>query len=312
MVSLNKQRLALVESTILQQYNSHYPAQDCLFRGNVMEAVAFVAGEPWTDQPACACPVITQAMSTWDCWLPQSQDRDRLFKPLIPRIVGTRSTAMAQEYRSRMAADWLLRELAPAWLHAARLDEHAKTFQALPDLTEASIPDSLTSALHAVNQQVDAAVQRLIQDSKNNLCPLAGRLVYAAAASWAGVVGSESANAAAVDAMCDAAKWSSFEEACHLTKSVVHHAATSIAWVAAWEEACDVIAPDSNPLELSEVGSEDDRLAAEVRSFEEFKETVLMACARSASKAAARTSLKPLVAGWQASASSLVERMCAV
>lgn len=312
MVTFNKERFELVESTILQQYNSHYPPQDCLFRGNVMEAVAFVAEESWTDKPDCACPVITQIMNTWDCWLPQSRDRDRLFKPLIPRIIGTRSTAQTQEYRSRMAVNWLVRELAPAWLSAARLDDHAKMFKSLPDLTKASIPQSFTSALHAVNEEVGTMVKNLIQDSKNNLCPMADRLVYAATASWASVVGSESADAAGVDAMCDAARWSDFKESCDVTKNIVHNAAISISWLSAWEEAWDVIAPDSNPLELSEVSDENDRLGGEVKSFEEFKETVLMACARSASRAAARTSLKPLVVDWQASASSLVERMCAV
>ena len=50
---------------------------------------------------------------------------------------------------------------------------------------------------------------------------------------------------------------------------------------------------------------------AEVAAFQAFKETTLMVSARSAARAAARTALKPLVATWQSSAFSLVERMCA-
>jgi hypothetical protein len=39
-----------------------------------MEAVAFVAGEPWSDHPECACPVLSTFMRAWNDALP---DRDR-------------------------------------------------------------------------------------------------------------------------------------------------------------------------------------------------------------------------------------------
>ena len=52
----------------------------------VMEAVAYVAGEPWTDRPACACPVISAFMRAWNDDLPTDADRDRLLRPLIPRL----------------------------------------------------------------------------------------------------------------------------------------------------------------------------------------------------------------------------------
>ena len=32
----------------------------------VMEAVAFVAGEEWSDHPVCACPVISAFMRAWN------------------------------------------------------------------------------------------------------------------------------------------------------------------------------------------------------------------------------------------------------
>ena len=50
----------------------------------VMEAAAYVAGEPWSDHPVCACPVITAFMIAWNDALPNDAERDRLLKPLIP------------------------------------------------------------------------------------------------------------------------------------------------------------------------------------------------------------------------------------
>ena len=44
----------------------------------VMEAVAYVAGEPWSDKPECACPIISSLLRSWNDALPTDADRDRL------------------------------------------------------------------------------------------------------------------------------------------------------------------------------------------------------------------------------------------
>src|SRR6185437_10624017 len=53
----------------------------------VMEAVAYVAGEPWSDHPQCAFPVITSFMIAWNDGLPNDAERDRLLKPLVPQLI---------------------------------------------------------------------------------------------------------------------------------------------------------------------------------------------------------------------------------
>jgi hypothetical protein len=89
----------------------------------VMEAVAFVAGESWSDHPECVCPVIGAFMRSWNDALPNDAERDRLLKPLIPKLLNTRNPAL-EERRSLMAADWLVRVNVPAWLRlAATRDE---------------------------------------------------------------------------------------------------------------------------------------------------------------------------------------------
>ena len=52
------ERLARLPDITLKSGNSaENEARMC-----VMEAVAYVAGEPWSDHPKCACPVITAFM----------------------------------------------------------------------------------------------------------------------------------------------------------------------------------------------------------------------------------------------------------
>ena len=54
----------------------------------VMEAVAYVAGEEWSDHPECASTVISAFLRSWNDSL---SDEDRqMLKPLIPKLVGTR------------------------------------------------------------------------------------------------------------------------------------------------------------------------------------------------------------------------------
>ena len=50
-----------------------------------MEAVSYVAGEPWSDKPACACPVLGAFLRTWNDDLSDT-DRDRLLR-LTPALV---------------------------------------------------------------------------------------------------------------------------------------------------------------------------------------------------------------------------------
>jgi len=102
----------------------------------VMEAVSYVAGEPWSDAPQCACPVITAFCVSWNDSLPDA-DRTRLLKPLIPLIVGTRSAKEIEERRSYMALDWLIRVFTPKWLDMVpALHEHAKALRELDAIAD--------------------------------------------------------------------------------------------------------------------------------------------------------------------------------
>jgi hypothetical protein len=123
----------------------------------VMEAVAFVAGEEWSDHPVCACPVISAFMRAWNDGLPSDADRDRLLKNLIHQLVETKSTREIERKRSLMAADWLIREHTPAWLRLAGLTVQAERLASLPEITDMAQYPSLRAPLEAVRDDAYAA-----------------------------------------------------------------------------------------------------------------------------------------------------------
>ena len=122
----------------------------------VMEAVAYIAGEPWTDAPACACPVICAFMQAWNDSLPDAE-RTALLRPLIPRLVGTRSTKEIEVRRSFMAADWLVRTHTSAWLRLAGLATQADMLATLPEITGMAQVPSIRGPLEAARSYVAAA-----------------------------------------------------------------------------------------------------------------------------------------------------------
>ena len=161
----------------------------------VLEAVAFLAGEPWSDHPVCASPVIGAFVRNWNDSLPDD-DRQSL-KRYIPRLVGSKGTTEQEERRSWMALDWMVRVHTPAWLRLAGLTDQADLLAGLAEVDPAScLPTK--PILQAVRSDADAA----------------GDAAWAAArdAAWAAAwdAARDAAWAAAWDAAGDAA-WAAVE-----------------------------------------------------------------------------------------------------
>jgi hypothetical protein len=210
--------------------NSHEEPTDNEFNACVMEAVSYVAGEPWSDAPQCACPVITAFMVSWNDSLPSDTDRDRLLKPLIQLIVGTRSTPAVERRRSTMAADWLIRTHTPAWLRAAKLEDQAKLLESLPEITDFARCPSLMPTLEAVRK--DAAAARASARASARDAAWAAARDAARDAAWASA--RDAAWAAARDAARDAA-WAS-------ARAAAWDAARAAAWAAAWDALAPTVA----------------------------------------------------------------------
>lgn len=118
--------------TLSLKHGSHEPdSQFC-----VMEAVAFVAGEPWTDHPTCACPIISEFMRTWNDRLSSDKDRDRLLKQFVPRLVGTRNPAVEVK-RVIMIGDWTVRNVLPELFRLMGKHKEAAELAALPEIDSA-------------------------------------------------------------------------------------------------------------------------------------------------------------------------------
>lgn len=145
-------------------------------QGNLcaMEAVAYIAREPWADHPACACPVITTFMIRWNDTLPTDADRDRLLKPLIPSLVGTRADATIEQRRAFMVLDWLMRVYVPMFLELdPAYGPFGQALHNLPeivDLTTAFAAEDIVISAHKAVEAADAAFERagVLEDPTTN------------------------------------------------------------------------------------------------------------------------------------------------
>ena len=176
-----------------------------------MEAVAWIAGEPWSDAPQCASPVISQFMRSWNDALPDA-DRTRVLMPLLPEIIGTRTTETDEQTRAWMAMDWAVRVYTPRWLREAGLTDHAVRIERLAPLVDAA-------AAIASKQTVTAA----------------------RAAAWN----------AAHDAAWDSAGAAAGDVAWAVAWTAAGAAARAAAWNAARAVASDALAPTVAELQTS-------------------------------------------------------------
>jgi len=123
-----------------------------------MEAVAWLAGEPHSDRPQCACPVISAFMTSWNDALPDAE-RDRLLKPLLAKIVDTRASRATEERRSYLALDWLIRVATPEWLALCPdLRFHAETLRGLAAIVDTDVAEAASVEVrHAAVRALRAA-----------------------------------------------------------------------------------------------------------------------------------------------------------
>ncbi len=100
-----------------------------------MELVAWLAGETHSDEPLCTCPVLTAVTRAANDLLPDDL-RDRLLRPLAPRLVGTRGDWALRDLRAWLLADHTFRMLVPAALRARGDHEVADRIAALDEVDD--------------------------------------------------------------------------------------------------------------------------------------------------------------------------------
>lgn len=179
----------------------------------VMEVVSLFAGEPFSDQPACACPLITTFATHINDRLPDDASRTRLLGPLVPLIAGSRRDAETERRRVYIAADYAVRVFAPLALDARGCSSEAANLRALSRI------HNRETALRGKTAAADAAYA-----------------AYAAADAADAVDAAYAAAYAAADAVADADAYAAADAAASSASSAVY-AAAAAASSAVWEQA---------------------------------------------------------------------------
>lgn len=118
-----------LESLVLLRGSHDTREEGCCF----MEAAAWAAGEPHSDESPSVCPRIGSFLRTWNDDLDDTSRQ--ILKPYITKVVGTRSTRAVEYRREWMLTDWMVRVYTPAWLRLARLDDEAIALEQLGAIT---------------------------------------------------------------------------------------------------------------------------------------------------------------------------------
>lgn len=133
-----------------------------------MEMVAWLAGEPHSDEPRCACPVIAAFVRAVNDALPSDEARDRYLRPLVPRLVNTRATYADERRRGLQVADALVHRFVPHLLERRGRSTEAAALRALPAVLDDATALAALRALEAWAGDLHAArwvLQRAIDGS---------------------------------------------------------------------------------------------------------------------------------------------------
>lgn len=131
-----------------------------------MEMVAWLAGEPHSDEPRCACPVIAAFVRACNDTL-HDDARNRYLRPLVPQLVNTRGSAADERARGLLVCDALVRTFVPAWLSRHHRAGEAALLTALPALVDAETLRAGHRALEHYSLELHAArwvLQRAVDE----------------------------------------------------------------------------------------------------------------------------------------------------
>jgi hypothetical protein len=116
------------------KYGSHPSADDGMC---AMEAVSWLAGEPFSDAPKCADPAIAGIVRRLNDCMRTDAMRTELLLPLLPRLIGSRTESReVRQRRAYIAADMACRVFAPMALEARGKVDLAKGLRALAEVSD--------------------------------------------------------------------------------------------------------------------------------------------------------------------------------
>lgn len=142
------ERLTTIEHLELASGNHPPPKGPDDVQACVMEAVAYVAGEPWSDHPECASPILTSFLIAWNDRL--DDESRQILKPYIPRLVGTNTGEADEATRRYMLTEWIVREAMPGLLQQANMTADAILLEQLVTITDEPTYDTAREALDGI------------------------------------------------------------------------------------------------------------------------------------------------------------------
>lgn len=214
-MAIVEERLRLLDDLVLDVGYHH----DWESGASVMEAVSYLAGEPFSSHPDCASPVIGTFLRSWGDDL-NNKDRQTL-KQYVPRLIGSKGTPEQEDTREWMVLDWLVRTYTPTWLRFAGLSDKADRLSGLPKFEAGVDVAQVMPTLTAVRADADVARGPAWTTSAHERAFLAS----AGSAAWVAT------RTASLDAT-------------HL--AVSRATAGNTAWAAAWD-AAPVATRDATP-----------------------------------------------------------------
>jgi len=255
-------------NTITFAHGAHTPTSGEMC---VMEAAAYIAGEPWSDHPQCVSPVIATFCRYWNDSL-REPPRSELLRPLLPLVIGTRTTDADEVTRAWLATDWLVRVQAPAWMDLTpSLRVRAAELRGLAPLTCNKIAVASMSVLSAAESAAYSAARLAAESAAYSAARLAA--------------------ASAADSAARLAARSTADSAARLAARLAARSTARLAARSTAYSAADLAA----------------RLAAESAADLAARSTACLAA-----EPAAYLALASTVTTLQASAQELVRAMCAV
>jgi hypothetical protein len=160
-----------------------------------LELVAWLAGEPHSDHPECACPVIAAMVRRLNDRIPDDATRTRVLRPLLPLALNTAAGPKVTLVRVYIAADYACREAAPLALEARGRRALAVRLRALdPIVDRKAAAAAAVAAVAYVNAANDAAATAVVAYAVAAADDAADNAVNDAAASAANAVVAYAAN----------------------------------------------------------------------------------------------------------------------
>jgi hypothetical protein len=154
----------------------------------LMEAVAYVAGEPHSDHPTCASPILSAIGRGLN---DRFRDEERqLLAPLIPRLVGTLAPWEIERKRAYAMVDAAIREITPMGLDATWTDLAGRMRAIAPIVDRASAELALAAC-----REIRAEARKRSVDAAYAAAAAAEASAYAASAASAASASAEAAEA---------------------------------------------------------------------------------------------------------------------